>query len=148
MGRSRKCKHGHSKLGGVTKTYMAWASMKKRCSNPNHSRYKNYGGRGIKVCKRWMEFTGFLEDMGESPEGMSIDRVDNDKDYSPDNCRWTTLERQANNRTDNVYLVYDGRKQSLADWARDLGFNRFTLKSRINLGWSAEKVLTTPIQVK
>lgn len=78
--------------------YNAWKSMRKRCSDPAHENYKHYGGRGIKVCARWEEFANFLADMGERPEGMELDRKDNDRDYEPGNCRWVSHKDNCNNR--------------------------------------------------
>ena len=91
--------HGHSAGGKVTPIYTSWAQMHARCSNPNHNRFHRYGGRGISVCQRWASFEGFLADMGESWQpGLSIDRIDNDGNYEPGNCRWSTPKDQAANR--------------------------------------------------
>lgn len=86
--------HGYTK----TRTYRSWSQMKNRCGNPNYINYSSYGGRGIKVCERWENFENFLEDMGERPLGKSLDRIDVDGDYEPNNCRWATLEEQAQNK--------------------------------------------------
>ena len=92
-----RVKHGHAK-DGFTPTYTSWDSMKARCSRESHPNYMNYGGRGIDYCDEWEDFAQFLADMGERPEGKTLDRIDNDKGYSPSNCRWSTPEEQQLNR--------------------------------------------------
>lgn len=98
-GCSTNLKHGHtSNKGKNSKTYYCWASMKSRCLNKNHVRYKNYGGRGISICKEWLLFENFLSDMGEKPDGLSIDRINNNGNYKSSNCKWSTPKEQANNK--------------------------------------------------
>ena len=89
--------HGHASHNNVSGTYHTWIGMKTRCSNKNHIAYKNYGGRGIKVCERWLKFENFLEDMGERPKGLTIDRENNDGNYEPGNCKWSTTKEQNRN---------------------------------------------------
>jgi hypothetical protein len=96
-----------------TKTYRAWCNMKARCNNPNASAYKNYGGRGIKVCERWnTSFANFLEDMGEKPSDMTLDRIDVNGNYEKSNCRWISLQMQNNNRRDTLWVNLNGEKVS------------------------------------
>ena len=96
--RRRFTKHGHALSGGESKTYYIWCNMRGRCTNVNIQSYQYYGARGIKVCERWASFENFLADMGEKPDGLSLDRINNEGDYSPDNCRWATPKEQALNR--------------------------------------------------
>lgn len=137
--------HGLTK----TKTYRTWYSMKQRCFNINDTRYSDYGGRGITVCDRWKEsFENFLEDMGKCPSRQhSIDRIDNDKGYYPENCRWATLKEQSRNKRVNRLIEYKGKTQCLTAWAEELNIKRETLSRRLNqLKWSVEKAFTTPIR--
>lgn len=138
--------HGFSQRRDESKTYMIWKRMKGRCSNKNVKEYKNYGGRGIEVCERWNDFAKFLEDMGERPEGMSIDRIDNNKGYSPDNCQWASRKTQNSNKRNNVLMTSHGITLTAKAWSEKLGISYQTLMSRIRYGWTHERILSEPIR--
>ena len=104
--------------------------------------YKHYGGRGIGVCERWFNFENFYADMGTRPQGLSLDRMNNNDGYKPSNCRWATLIEQYNNTSRNVKITYNGLTLSISQWAERMGIKYRTLQGRINRGWSIEKSLT------
>ena len=106
-----------------SRTYKSWQGIKDRCTNKNLSCYQNYGGRGISFDPSWEYFDNFLEDMGICPPNMSIERIDNDGNYSKDNCRWASYEEQANNRRSSLYVEYNGKEDTLANWCRKLNLN-------------------------
>lgn len=139
--------HGHT-VGSVSVEYTTWASMKARCYNTAVNRYDDYGGRGIEVCERWREsFENFYEDMGDRPEGCTIDRRDNDGNYEPGNCRWESQQVQQNNRRNNVHVTHDGQTLTVADAARHYGLTPNTLRYRLNVsGWNVERALTQPVE--
>lgn len=113
---SRARKHGES---NNSKEYRAWAQMRDRCNNKNCTNYKNYGGRGIKICKRWNVYLNFLKDMGRAPSiKHSLDRIRVNCGYKPSNCRWATQQEQENNRRNNKFITIDGVKKTIAEWAR------------------------------
>ena len=144
--KEKRMKHGHHARDKTSKTYHSWQSMIQRCTNPKVHNYHNYGGRGITVCKRWLEFKNFLTDMGESPgKGYQIDRINNNKGYKKSNCRWVTPKEQARNRRNNHLETYNGKTQLLIEWSEETGIPYRTLLSRLNRGWSIEKALTTPM---
>lgn len=117
--------------------------MISRCTNENRPDYKYYGGRGITVCDRWRNsFGSFLEDMGERPEGMSIDRKQNSIGYGPDNCKWSTSKQQMQNVRTNRNITFNGETLCLMEWARRIGINKQSLSDRIKRGWPLEKALT------
>lgn len=122
--------------------------MLSRCLNPKHVSYKNYGGRGITVCDRWLDVENFIEDMGERPPGLSLERVNVNKGYSKENCIWADRKTQARNKRSNRLETFNGKTASLAEHCEDVGLNYLTVCSRLNSsGWSLEKALTTPARV-
>jgi len=144
------CAHiGHRQHNkSLAPIFRIWSDMKRRCSNPNRGDYKYYGGRGIKVCKRWLVFKNFLKDMGEPKIGETIDRINNSKGYSPKNCKWATRLEQMNNTRFNRLITFSGKTMSVSSWARTIGLHPDTLKRRLYLGWSENKALTQPKKVK
>ncbi len=148
LSREIHLKHGYSAAGKVSKTYTTWQSMIQRCINPNNIRFYCYGGRGIKVCKRWTKFENFLEDMGEHPgKKYQLDRINNNGNYCKSNCRWATRKEQARNTSRNRLISYDGKTQCVAAWAEEYNINYSTLWYRIyESGWSIKKALTTPVK--
>lgn len=137
--------HGYAPRGNVSRTYRAWASMCRRCDTPSSSNYARYGGRGIYVCNRWLKFENFLQDMGEVPDGYSLDRIDCNGHYSKENCRWATIIEQANNKNNSVLITVDGQTLSAAQWSKKLGIKAGTIRSRKKKGWSDEEIIKTPI---
>jgi hypothetical protein len=139
--------HGNTTHGrsAGSKTYTCWRNMKSRCLNPNNKDFSLYGGRGIKVCDRWLTFEGFLADMGTIPDGMTLERVNRDGDYQLSNCKWSTRTEQANNRSSNHVITFSSRTQTATQWASELGIKRRTLLRRIERGWSIQRTLTTPV---
>ena len=130
-----------------TRTFKSWDAMKQRCLNPKAPDYSRYGSRGIKVWPAWINsFETFFADMGPRPDGMTLDRIDVNGDYTPENCRWATAKRQQRNRRDTLMLTLDGATQSLPDWAERLGVPISTLHTRLAKGWTVERALRTPIQ--
>lgn len=118
--------HGQSN----TRAYTIWASMKQRCLNPNVAAYKYYGGRGVKVCDDWLQFSRFLADMGQPTPRAKLERIDNNGNYQMDNCRWATSREQSRNTRWNVILSFDGKTMCLKDWSIEVGRNYPTLLTR------------------
>ena len=130
--------HGMSHSG----TYGSWAAMKYRCGNANHVAYKEYGGRGISVCARWLEsFENFLEDLGDRPVGFTLDRINADGNYEPGNCRWAPPKIQGNNRRSNRMLRCNGMLLTLSEWSEVTGIKRTTIRERLRRGWNLERAL-------
>ena len=140
--RERALKHGKRRAP----EYKVWVEMRYRCLKENHLQYPDYGGRGIKVCERWLRsFANFYEDMGERPtKKHSIGRIDNDGNYSPENCRWELIDQQANNRRNNVRLTCGGRTMTLIQWSRISGIGPTTIRNRIKRGWRVEHAIFQP----
>jgi hypothetical protein len=124
-------------------TWNSWCNMRSRVQNPNHHQFKNYGGRGITMDPRWESFEQFLADMGSRPTPKhTLDRIDNDGPYAPENCHWATPAQQARNRRTNRLICHQGRTQTLSDWAHETGIHKHTIRGRLNRGWPVEKALT------
>lgn len=139
--------HGMSR----TRIYKIWCGIKTRCYDTKTPRYKDYGGRGITVCKEWHTFEEFYtwSMFNGYQENLSLDRIDNDKGYSPKNCRWVTAKEQANNTRQNRVQFYKGKLYTIAELSDITGINRGTLNTRINrLGWNVSKAIETPIDEK
>ena len=132
----------------ITSIKQTWRDMKVRCYNTKNKSYKHYGARGIKVCDRWLHsFAKFKKDMGEKPgTEYSIDRIDVNKDYSPENCRWATPKEQANNKTNNHLIEHNNKIMTVSAWAKHKDINLGTLLSRLKRGWPIEKALTKTIK--
>lgn len=127
--------------------YEAWSQMLQRCTNPKSQSYPGYGARGISVCDSWRSFENFYRDMGPRPSNeYSLDRIDNDGNYEPGNCRWANRKEQCRNKRNNVRLAFRGETLCLAEWSERLGIKIGVLQDRLRLGWSAERTLTTPFK--
>lgn len=122
--------------------YLTWTSMLMRCGNPNDAYYSIYGGRGIKVCDRWKSFETFCADVGDRPQDMTLDRIDTNGDYSPENVRWATAETQARNRRTNRMIEFAGRRLCVTEWALETGINKAVIAQRLNRGWAISDALT------
>lgn len=137
-GHTTSCGKGHSSKHGEynTRLYKIWGKMKARCLKPNNPRYKDWGGRGIKVCEEWQTYEPFRDwalSNGYSND-LSIDRIDNDGNYTPDNCRWATAKQQSNNQSTNLYYEINGERHTLHEWSEILGFGYSAVYARIQLG--------------
>ncbi len=147
--RQRETTHGQA--GRTTKTaeYRIWANMLSRCRNVNNVGFKLwYGSRGISVCERWLQFENFFADMGKRTSALhTLDRIDNDGNYCPENCRWALPEEQSNNRRNTLFVTYKDKTQCLAEWAKELNVRWSALYYRLYIAkWSVEAALTTPIK--
>ena len=139
----RGTRHGLSKC----RVHSIWDGMLSRCLNQKAHGYERYGGRGITVCDRWLDFEEFFADMGHPMPNQTLDRIDNDKGYCKENCRWATRHEQNNNTKANRFLTAFGQTKTIAEWARDQGIKYQTLYRRLTwCGWSVEDALLTPVQ--
>lgn len=134
----RRTKHGgavNARQGKLSRTYAVWIGIKQRCFNPNTEHYGRYGGRGITMCEAWAnDYAAFLANVGEQPKGMTLERIDNDKGYEPNNVRWSSRKDQANNRVTNVVVEYQGMSKTLAQWADYLNMKYGCIGSRWKKG--------------
>ena len=138
-----KTTHGMSK----TPEYHAWHDMKARCFNPNHKRYSDWGGRGITVCDRWLNLDNFLADMGTKPSPKhSLDRIDNNGDYSPKNCKWSTRVEQANNTRYNRLITIKNDTRTIVQWTEKKGYGKTVIYDRLKKGWSEYDAVMTPVE--
>jgi len=145
------------KTHGMTNTrfYKIWQCMKNRCYLSSDIGFKNYGGRGIKICDRWLEFNNFKDDMYDSylksiinfgKKQTSVDRIDNNGNYCKENCRWASLSEQGRNKSNNRLMTFRGSTKCVTEWADLIKIKRNIIFSRLNLGWSIDKILTTPVK--
>ena len=138
MGRSTATHRGTG-----TPEFKVWDTMKQRCTNPNDHQYPRYGGRGITICERWSDFANFLHDMGKRPTPFhTIDRINNDGNYEPLNCRWATKKQQARNRRSSRPITFGGLTMPLTDWAKQCHIDERTLFWRLRHGWTMERAIS------
>lgn len=122
--------------------YSVWNAMVFRCSNPKDKRFHDYGGRGITVCERWLSLENFINDMGDRPEGTSIERIDNNLGYSPENCKWATRTEQQRNKRTNVLISFNGETKCITQWATEIGISATSLRNRLKKQWPLAKALS------
>ena len=144
-------KHGDRPKGKKIRLYNIWSHMCERCNNPNFVYFENYGGRGIAVCDEWLgnyeAFRSWALSNGYN-DRLTLDRIDNDGDYTPENCRWVTTKEQANNRRSNRMLSYNGETHNIETWCKIAGLSRHIVDGRLRRGWTVEKTLNTPLLTK
>lgn len=144
MSRKNHTTHGM----GESSVYHSWAAMLQRCRNPNNKDFPRYGGRGITVCERWLNIENFYADMGDKPSHHSIDRIDNNLGYSPENCRWATRIEQGNNLRNNYLITAGCITLTINQWATELSMSRGAIVNRLGKGWTPEKTFSTPLYRK
>lgn len=146
MKKNNKSPYVHGEIH--TRLYTIWGNMVNRCTNPNNPAYQRYGGRGIEVCREWMDYLGFskwAKSNGYNDE-LTIDRIDNDCGYNPKNCRWVDRYEQANNKRSNRMIEYHGETKTAAEWAKYIGMPYKTFINRVYLGWDIERVFEQPLR--
>lgn len=136
---------GRKLSAGERRSYMTWQAMTQRCSNPKSPKWHRYGERGIAICERWRKFDNFLADMGERPKGMTLDRINNDGDYEPSNCRWATPMTQGNNRGNNRIVKVGDETMTISEASRRLGGGRSSVRYRLSNGWSEQDAVSIPL---
>lgn len=141
MGKANYTREEHKQ--SKSRTYICWQSAKNRAFNVNGTDYQRYGGRGITMCQEWKDsFLTFLKDMGHVPDGYTLERIDNDGNYEPSNCKWANRKEQSNNTARNRYITYNDKTQTLAQWADEYGIEYMLLFNRLELGWEMDDALT------
>lgn len=141
----RSITHGGSKRN--PRLFNIWLGMVRRCTNPSDAAYRNYGGRGIAVCERWMDVNAFIDDNEDlARPHLTLDRRNNDGPYSPDNCRWATRKEQGENRRTTMLVTYKREQKPLADWAVQFGIPKATLRYRLQNGWSMARAIQVPVR--
>lgn len=145
-GKTKSCgclarKHGESK----SPTYLSWVGMRRRCIREDRPHWGDYGGRGIRICDRWESYENFVADMGERPAGCTLDRIDNDGDYEPSNCRWATPSEQSRNRRSNRPITVDGETRTIVEWSELSGVHRSTIWRRLKRGWAPREAVFAPL---
>lgn len=140
----------HGLFNKNRRLYGVWHSMRERCFNPNCHAYKDYGGRGITVCSEWNNFEPFYEWAISNgyKDNLTLDRINVNGNYEPNNCRWTDWKTQQNNKRTNIFYTFNGKTQTISQWAKEKGWGRTTLDNRLRAGWSFEKAITTPIDTR
>lgn len=138
----RKSTQHHLKKTG---TYITWRSLRNRCNRVSNHNYKYYGGKGVTYDPRWEDFRTFIADMGMRPEGKTLDRIDSNGMYCKENCRWADIKTQANNKTFNVFIEYNGKRQTIMQWADETGLSWSCIRHRLKNQWSTEEIFNTPI---
>jgi hypothetical protein len=138
-------KHGHARKSGHSMAYRSWDAMVQRCTNNKHKHFVNYGERGIDIDDSWFSFESFLKDMGDPPLGLTLDRIDNNKGYSKENCRWASRKFQQNNRRNNRRFILDGIEKTAQEWSEHFGIHWNAVRGRLNRGWEPFVAFSTPI---